>query len=132
LRNGEPCLGASFALGSKALHNDGGSYKIDGSGGDEPASGRQIIAWDPETGRIQSWAFASDGSRSIGIWTERDGGWTVASAGILPNGTKSSSVSRFARMDANSMVWQSSQQASGETALPDTDEIILERVSGTN
>jgi uncharacterized protein (TIGR02246 family) len=110
------------------------TYSINGGGGDETATGRQIIAWDPETRRIQSWAFASDGSRSIGIWTERNGGWTVASAGILPDGTKSSSVSSFTRTgpeDGGALIWQSSQQVSGETALPDTNEVILQRVNGS-
>jgi hypothetical protein len=95
--------------------------------------GRQIIAWDPETRHVRSWAFASDGSRSIGIWTERDGGWTVASAGILPDGTKSSSVSAFTRTGegGNAMIWQSSERSTGETPLPDTDEVILERVQGS-
>ncbi len=107
------------------------TYKINGGGGDETATGRQIIAWDPETRRVQSWAFASDGSRSIGIWTQRDGGWTVASAGILPDGTKTSSVSSFTRTGEGepAMIWQSSERTSGETALPDTDEVILQRVT---
>ncbi len=108
------------------------TYKINAGGGDAAATGRQIIAWDPETRHVRSWAFASDGSRSIGIWTERDGGWTVASAGILPDGTKTSSVSAFTRMgeDDNAMIWQSSERTTGETALPDTDEVILQRVTG--
>jgi hypothetical protein len=107
------------------------TYKINGGGGDETATGRQIIAWDPATRRVQSWAFASDGSRSIGIWTERNGGWTVASAGILPDGTKTSSVSSFTRMGEGepAMIWQSSERTTGETSLPDTDEVILQRVT---
>jgi uncharacterized protein (TIGR02246 family) len=109
------------------------TYKINAGGGDEIATGRQIIAWDPETRRVQSWAFASDGSRSIGIWTPREGGWTVASAGILPDGTKTSSVNSFTWMGEGSdaLIWQSSQRTAGETALPDTDEIILERTDGS-
>jgi uncharacterized protein (TIGR02246 family) len=110
------------------------TYRINGRGGDETATGRQIIAWDPETRRIQSWAFASDGGRSIGIWTERNGGWTVTSSGILPDGTKTSSVNAFTRMGEGvpSMIWQSSGQTSGDTALPDTDEVILQRVTGND
>ena len=108
------------------------TYRINGGGGDEMASGRQIIAWDPATHRVQSWAFGGDGSRSIGIWTERNGGWTVATAGILPDGTKTTSVNAFTRTgeESGAMIWQSSQRIVGETALPDTDEVILERTGG--
>jgi len=110
------------------------TYRISGGGGDETATGRQIIAWDPETRHIQSWAFASDGGRSIGIWTERNGSWTVESSGILPDGSKTSSVNAFTRTgDAEpAMIWQSSRQTSGETALPDTDEVVLQRVTGAD
>ncbi|HTM53056.1 MAG TPA: SgcJ/EcaC family oxidoreductase [Pirellulales bacterium] len=110
------------------------TYRINGSGGDETATGRQIIAWDPETRRIHSWAFAADGGRSIGIWTERNDSWTVESSGILPDGTKTSSVNAFTRVgDAEpAMIWQSSRQTSGKTALPDTDEVVLQRVTGVD
>ncbi len=110
------------------------TYRINGGGGDEVATGRQIIAWDPATRRVQSYAFGGDGSRSIGIWTERNGGWTVASAGVLPDGTKTSSLNAFTRTGegGNAMIWQSSQRVVGETTLPDTDEVILERTGGAS
>ena len=105
-------------------------YTINEAGGLEPLSGKQIVGWDPETRRIQSWSFSSDGGRSTGVWSQQDGGWTVVTQGVLPNGTRTSAINSFARMEDDAIIWQSSQRVSGGAPLQDAEEIILRRVGG--
>ena len=111
----------SFIERTYSVSKDDGIYKD---------SGKQIIAWDPRTRRIQSWTFSSDGGRAEGVWKPRDGGWSCSTVGVLPNGVETSAVNSFTRLDDNGMVWQSTQRMSGGAALPDPEEVVMRRIGG--
>ncbi len=110
--------------------NDGGMYDGE-SFGMNTVSGKQIIAWDPETRRVQSWTFQSDGSRWVGVWTPQEGSWTVEMSGVAPDGTGTTAMNRFTKIDDNTMAWQSTQPMPGGNSLPEPAEVVMQRVPGT-
>jgi len=90
-------------------------------------SGIQIIGFNPQGGRVQSWNFSSDGGHAVGIWTPREAGWSAEIRGVSGDGTSTTAVNLLTRLDDNAYVWQSVQRTAGGAALPDTDEIVLKR-----
>jgi uncharacterized protein (TIGR02246 family) len=92
------------------------------------AAGVQIIGWNPQTAAPQSWLFASDGGQSLGKWTPRENGWRIESQGMLADGTHSTAVTTFTRLDDSAFAWQSLSRTAGGLGLPDTAEIVLKRV----
>jgi uncharacterized protein (TIGR02246 family) len=91
------------------------------------SSGVQIIGWNPQLRRIQSWIFTSDGGHAQGIWTPLGHGWAVETVGMMADGTPTSSINLVSRLDENAIVSQSVKRTAGEYVLPDTDEIVLKR-----
>ena len=91
------------------------------------ASGVQLIGWNPQGGHVQSWSFTSDGGHAIGIWTPVEGGWQAKVYGTTGDGTPTTAVNLLRRLDDNAYAWQSVQRFLGESALPDTDEIVIKR-----
>ena len=90
-------------------------------------TGVQIIGFNPQAGHVQSWNFSSDGGHAIGVWSPRENGWTAELQGMTGDGTATSAVNLLTRLDDNAYVWQSIQRTLGETALPNTKEVILKR-----
>ncbi len=97
--------------------------RVDGT----KTSGVQLIGWNPRGGHLQSWNFSADGGHAVGVWTPHQGGWTAEMRGVTGDGAPTSSVNQLTRLDDNAYVWQSVQRIVGDTALPDTDEIVLKR-----
>jgi uncharacterized protein (TIGR02246 family) len=91
------------------------------------ASGVQLIGWNPQGGHVQSWSFTSDGGHAIGIWIPIEGGWQAKVDGTTGDGTPTTAVNVLRRLDDNAYAWQSVQRFLGESALPDTDEIVIKR-----
>jgi uncharacterized protein (TIGR02246 family) len=91
------------------------------------ASGLQVIGWNPQAQRIQSWIFTSDGSHAVGLWSPRQDGWAVEAAGMLADGTPTRAVNLLARLDENAFSWKSIERSAGGVSLPETDEILLKR-----
>lgn len=92
-------------------------------------SGVQLIGWNPSEGRVQSWNFSSDGGHATGAWSLTQAGWTAVMTGVTGDGTPTTSVIQLARLDDNAYVWQSTARTVGGVALPDTDEVVIKRVS---
>jgi uncharacterized protein (TIGR02246 family) len=90
-------------------------------------SGVQLIGWNPQGGYVQSWNFTSDGGHAIGIWTPIDGGWQAKVYGTTGDGMATAAVNVLRRLDDNAYVWQSVQRSLGDSALPDTDEVVIRR-----
>ncbi len=90
-------------------------------------TGVQIIGFNPQAGHVQSWNFSSDGGHAIGVWSPRENGWTAELQGMTGDGSATSAVNLLTRLDDNAYVWQSIQRTLGETALPDTKEVIFKR-----
>ena len=91
-------------------------------------SGLQIIGFDPASRHIRSWTFDSVGAHGQGLWTAVDGGWAIESQGVLPDGTPTASTDLIERVNENIMGWQSVNRTAGGEQLPDTEQVVLERV----
>lgn len=90
-------------------------------------SGVQLVGWNPQEGRVQSWNFSSDGGHAVGLWSPHTGGWTAEIRGMTGDGTPTTSVNTLTRLDDNAYVWQSLQRTLGGQQLPDTDEVVIKR-----
>jgi catalase (peroxidase I) len=85
-----------------------------------------MIGWNPQEGRIQSWTFSSDGGHAVLLGPLRIMAGRLK-CGITIDGTPTSSVNFFVRLDDNAYAWQSVQRTKGGVTLPDTDEVVLKR-----
>jgi uncharacterized protein (TIGR02246 family) len=94
------------------------------------SSGTQIIGWDPQAEKIHSWSFDSSGGHGTGLWTATADGWSIESHGMLSDGTPTASRDLVIRVpDENDVFgWRSTERKAGNTDLPDTGEVSLERV----
>lgn len=96
------------------------------------SSGTQIIGWNPQAGRIQSWIFTSDGGHAVGLWTPGKSGWEIETNGMMADGTPTQALNLLTPIDKNAFSWQSVQRAAGGVSLPDAEEILLKRVVSKN
>lgn len=92
-------------------------------------SGVEIIGYNPQNGRIQSWHFHSDGGHAVGVWSPLKNGWQSEVHGISGAGASTSAVNQLVPLDDGAYVWQSINRSSGGTEVPDTDEVILRRAT---
>ena len=92
-------------------------------------SGVQLIGFNPEADRIQSWNFSPDGGHALGVWSPRENGWSAAMRGVTGDGTVTTAVNLLTRLDDNAYTWQSVERTAGGAPLPDTDEIVLRRIT---
>ena len=113
----------SWVAGKSFLERKHTTTRPDGT----TASGVQLIGWNPQGGHVQSWSFTSDGGHAIGIWMPIEGGWQAKVDGTTGDGTPTAAVNVLRRLDDNAYAWQSVQRFLGESALPDTDEIVIKR-----
>lgn len=93
------------------------------------SSGVQLIGWNARGGYVQSWNFSPEGGHAVGIWTPGQDGWTAQMRGTTGDGTLTTSVNRLRRLDDNAYVWRSVQRTAGAISIPDTDEIVVKRVT---
>ena len=95
------------------------------------SSGRQIIGWDPKAGQIRSWSFDAAGGLGTGLWTPAPDGWRIESSGVLPDGRPTSSRDLLIRVpgEDNVLGWRSTARTVAGAALPDTPEVVLDRIS---
>ena len=95
------------------------------------SSGKQIIGWDPKAGQIRSWSFDASGGHGTGLWTATPEGWRIESSGVLPDGTPTASRDLLIRVpgEDNVLGWRSVARSVGGASLPDTPEVVLDRIS---
>ncbi len=93
-------------------------------------SGTQIIGWDPRSGQIVSWTFDASGGHGTGFWSRAAEGMSIDSTGVMADGTPTSSKELLIRVPGadNVLGWRSFDRKVGETKLPDTREVVLDRV----
>jgi hypothetical protein len=91
------------------------------------ASGVQMIGWNPQAGRIQSWTFTSGGGHATGYWMPRKNGWAVETTGISAEGMPTQAINLLTRLDNGAFSWQSIERSAGGTQLPDTEPVLLKR-----
>lgn len=94
------------------------------------SSGRQIIGWDPQAGKIRSWSFDSSGGHGTGLWTADSEGWQIESQGVMADGTPTSAHDHLVRVPGEDDVFgfRSSDRKVGDSRLPDLKEVVLDRV----
>jgi uncharacterized protein (TIGR02246 family) len=94
------------------------------------SSGVQIVGWEPQAGRVQSWSFDSSGGHGTGVWTPTPQGWRIQTNGVLVDGTPTSSQDFLIRVpnEDNVVGWRSISRKAGPLDLPDTREVVLERL----
>ena len=95
------------------------------------SSGRQIIGWDPKARQIRSWSFDASGGHGTGLWAATPEGWRIESSGVMPDGAPTASRNVLIRVpgEDNVLGWRSVARSVGGTSLPDTPEVVLDRVS---
>ncbi len=100
-------------------------------GGIVTSSGLQIIGWDPRAEQIRSWSFDSSGGHGTGLWTGSPGGWRIEQSGMLADGTPTASRDLLIRVPDEDGVlgWRSVNRVVGNVALPDSGEVVLDRVA---
>lgn len=96
--------------------------------GQAVGAGLQVIGWNGAAQTIESWTFTSDGGHAVGVWIPRRGGWVIENTGLLADGTPTTAVNFFVRIDDNSLSWKSVERSAGAALLPDSDEVVLKRV----
>jgi uncharacterized protein (TIGR02246 family) len=99
------------------------------TGGLPSTSGVQIIGWDPELQQMCSWNFSSDSGYAKETWKPREGGWWTQSTGTLGDGTKTTAVKVFQKLDDDTLSLQTTDRTVGGVRLPDLKEVIFKRVA---
>ena len=90
-------------------------------------SGTQIIGWDPEQQQLCSWNFSSDSGYAKETWKPLANGWMSRSSGVLGDGTKTTAVKVFQKLDEDTLSLKSTDRTAGGVRLPDLKEVILRR-----
>jgi uncharacterized protein (TIGR02246 family) len=97
-------------------------------------SGKQLIGWDPQEGQIRSWSFDASGGYGTGLWSQTPDGWMIEHIGTLPDSTPTASRDFVIHVpgENNVLGWRSTHRTAGESALPDTAEVVFDRVKETH
>jgi hypothetical protein len=82
-------------------------------------AGTQRIGWEPLSGKIKSWFFDADGGYSEGVWTRDGDQWTVASAGVHPDGKRASATNIYQRAGNDKFTLESTGAKVDGQTLPD-------------
>jgi uncharacterized protein (TIGR02246 family) len=104
------------------------SFAVVSAAGVETA-GTQIIGWDPAAKRIRSWLFDSNGGFGEGVWTEKEGVWSIQSTITLPDGAKATAVNLMKPIDNDSFTWQSVNRAIDGQLQPNVSEVLVVRAA---
>jgi uncharacterized protein (TIGR02246 family) len=91
--------------------------------------GMQIIGVDPLSGRMVSWFFTADGGHSSGVWMKSASRWLINLQGSTAEGAVTSATNVFYQPHADVLSWQSVDRMIDGQSLPNTEEIVLERLS---
>jgi uncharacterized protein (TIGR02246 family) len=90
--------------------------------------GMHVIGVDPFSGRIVSWFFTADGGHGSGLWTKSGDRWVISAQGVTTEGAVTMATNVFYQPHADVLSWQSIDRAIDGQPLPNTEEIVLERV----
>ena len=71
-----------------------------------PAEIQQRIGWDPLVGRIRSWSFATDGSRSEATWFRDGTSWLVKGATVHPDGRQTTTINIYTFDGKDRCTWR--------------------------
>lgn len=88
----------------------------------------EIIGRDPTNGQIVSWFFTDDGGHGLGAWSKEGDRWIIRAQGLTADGMSTSAVNMLYHAEENVLSWQSVNRMVGDARLPDTTEVVLERL----
>jgi hypothetical protein len=100
--------------------------------GQAPATGMQIIGWNPTAGRIVSWSFDAQGGVANDVWLKSGATWIIDANGQMSDGGVCSAVNVLTCLDPNSFTWQSVKRTLDGVRLPNTPAITLVRIQSGN
>jgi len=92
------------------------------------SGGTQWIGWDPSAKRFRSWTFDSMGGFGEGSWARDGDKWVSKSTAVLQDGRKMTATNVVARIDANTISWQSKDRTLDGKPLPDMKEVKMKRL----
>ena len=94
------------------------------------SGGKQIVGWDPAAGKIRSWSFDASGGYGTGLWTATPDGWQIQNTGVFADGTPTASRDLLIHVpgENNTFGWKSVARTLGVASLPDTPEVVLDRI----
>jgi uncharacterized protein (TIGR02246 family) len=95
--------------------------------GHDAMNGSQRIGWDPQSRRLRTWTFDSEGGFSDGVWHRDEESWVLKSHGVTADGEPSSATSIFTYVNPHTMTWQATDVVIGGVRLPDTGVIQVVR-----
>jgi hypothetical protein len=74
-----------------------------------------------------SWNFSSDSGYTKEVWKPLANGWWTHSSGVTGDGTKTTAVKVFQKLDEDTLSLKSTDRTRGGVRLPDLKEVILKR-----
>lgn len=105
------------------------SFKMeDKSQPDVSHSGMQIVAWDPSRSALRSWTFDANGGFGEDVWSQLGDKYTLRTTYTLPDGGRGASINYLSYLDPNTFVWKSTHREIDGELMPDTQEIVFQRV----
>jgi len=100
-------------------------------GGKEVMNGTQRIGWDPQTGKLRTWIFDSEGSYGEGLWHQNGDQWILKCTGVMPDGQSASSTSIYTLINAHTMTWQTVDHEIAGVRQPDSKVYTIVRQAPT-
>jgi uncharacterized protein (TIGR02246 family) len=79
------------------------------------------VGWDGANNRIRSWTFDSQGGFGEGFWHKEGKKWLVGTSGVLPDGGTGGATNSYEFVDANNLVWRSTDRDVDGQPLADAE-----------
>lgn len=71
---------------------------------------QQRIGWDPLVGRIRSWSFATDGTRSEATWFRDGTSWIANATAIQTDGAQATTIHIYSYDGKDRCVWRTMEE----------------------
>jgi uncharacterized protein (TIGR02246 family) len=88
---------------------------------------RQLVGFDPLTGRIKSWTFDSRGGYGEGLWTRQGNSWVSETVGVLPGGQTGAGANVVRYVDDQTFIYQSRDRQVGGQPIPDAEVRLVRK-----
>ncbi len=106
-----------------------GQTKVHAVEGGNAMPGRlEIIGRDPLNGQFVSWFFNVDGGHGMGVWSKDGDRWLIRTQGMTADGASTTATNILYHADDNVLSWESVNRMLGDERLPNTKEIVIERM----
>jgi uncharacterized protein (TIGR02246 family) len=96
-------------------------------GGEPATSGTQWIGWDPQSQRIRSWVFDSEGGFGEGTWTRAGDSWIIKASGVLRDGKSTSATQILQQINKDAAKFHSLDRIVGDEVIAESSEVLMVR-----